>query len=680
MTIRGNSIIDIQIRTRRHREQFGNVILFIKQMLVSIDLQFYTIRDTSHIHHLPILFMGGLLSVTSSKPNESLQISQSESNKRQKTSPILWDDNPRLIPNLPDEISLLILARLPRICYLTVKSVSRTWKLAVTTPEIYKVRKELGTTEEWLYILTKNQNDRLFWHALDPLSKKWQKLPPIPDLPSQHPPKHKHKWGPSARLADTVRGWLGRTNGPDQIPLCGCAIGAVDGSLYMLGGFSKSTAVNSVYKYDPVSNKWTESSSMCVGRAYCKTGVLNNKLFVVGGVSRCRGGLTPLQSAEVFDPKTGVWSEIPNMPFSKAQVLPTAFLADLLKPIATGLTCYRGKLYVPQSLYCWPFYVDVGGEVYDPESDSWVDMPVGMGEGWPAKQAGTKLSVIVDGELYALDPSSSLESARIKVYDCGDDSWKVVEGDVPIRDFAESESPYLLAGLLGKLHVVTKDGNQNVAVMQAGKRSGGVGDSDSGSGEGSSESESNIWSVIASRSFESAELTKLQKWSLWYSENCKFGLTSSLVASMFGVNVCMVFLVVWYGSYGILHSGPTYCVFAGCYSVATAPCSSAGGQNHNISILGFNMHIHKSDHLGLENSSSLRLQVESAILNSRYGLCVVLNSCRKGSSFCHSSHLSDNPPSPSSIFTTSDIFGRFDAGSCMHKSDICVNCSTSSST
>jgi hypothetical protein len=105
------------------------------------------------------------------------------------------------------------------------------------------------------------------------------------------------------------------------------------------------------------------------------------------------------------------------MPFSKAQVLPTAFLADMLKPIATGLTSYMGRLCVPQSLYSWPFFVDVGGEIYDPETNSWVEMPNGMGEGWPARQAGTKLSVVVDGELYAFDPSSSLDSGKIKVYD-----------------------------------------------------------------------------------------------------------------------------------------------------------------------------------------------------------------------------------------------------------------------
>ncbi|GJY11141.1 F-box/kelch-repeat protein [Tanacetum coccineum] len=463
--------------------------------------------------------MGGFLSSNNCRPSETFQIPQSESSKRQKTSSTFWDDKPRLIPNLPDEISLEILARVPRICYLSVKGVSRSWKAAVTSSDIYKVRKELGTTEEWLYILTKNQGDRIYWHALDPVSKRWQKLPPIPDVTSEDEYKIGipgfRTWnvvGSSIRIADAVRGWLGKRDGSDQNPFCGCAIGAVDGCIYVLGGFSKASAMSTVWKYDPVLNSWSEVNPMSVGRAYSKTGVLNNKLFVVGGVSRGRGGLTPLQSAEVFDPQTGLWSEVPSMPFSKAQVLPTAFLADLLKPIATGLTSYRGKLYVPQSLYCWPFFVDVGGEVYDPETNAWVDMPTGMGEGWPAKQAGTKLSVIVNGDLYALDPSSSLESAKIKVYDYQDDTWKVVEGgDVPIRDFAESESPYLLAGLLGKLHVITKDGNHNIAVMQAGKQNNVmISDSGEGTSESRETSGQNIWNVIASRNFGSTELMSCQ--------------------------------------------------------------------------------------------------------------------------------------------------------------------------
>lgn len=473
--------------------------------------------------------MGGRLSSNSHKLgcSERVEASQSEACKRRRTSSCLWDDSPRLIPSLPDEISIQILARLPRISHFNVKLVSRSWKSAITSGEIYKLRKEFGTTEEWLYVLTKIDGNKLLWYALDPVSQIWQRLPLMPNAASEET-----RWGfsnfriwnmvGSSVIADAIRGLLGRKHALDHIPFCGCAIGAVDGCLYVLGGFSKALVTNNVWRYNPILNSWSEVTPMSIGRAYCKTGILNNKLYVVGGVTRGRVALTPLQSAEVFDPSSNTWSEIPSMPFSKAQVLPTAFLADLLKPIATGMTPYRGKIYVPQSLYCWPFFVDVGGEVYDPDTNSWTEMPAGMGEGWPARQAGTKLSVIVDEELYALDPSSSLDSARIKVYDQDDDAWKVIEGDIPIHDLTDSESPYLLAGFLGKLHVITKDTRNNILVMQADRRniftpapapaasSSSLGESLRVFSENVSVSSENLWRVIASRNTGSAELVSCQ--------------------------------------------------------------------------------------------------------------------------------------------------------------------------
>lgn len=80
---------------------------------------------------------------------------------------------------------------------------------------------------------------------------------------------------------------------------------------------------------------------------------------------------------------------MPSMPFLKAQVVPTAFLADMFKPSDTGMVSYWGRLCFLLSLYPCPFFSDVGGEIYEAENDSWVEMPVGMGDGWPAKQAGT---------------------------------------------------------------------------------------------------------------------------------------------------------------------------------------------------------------------------------------------------------------------------------------------------
>ncbi|KAA8538030.1 hypothetical protein F0562_027390 [Nyssa sinensis] len=472
--------------------------------------------------------MGAFLSLADSKgrTSENKEAFSGETCKRQRMSLISHEVNSRLIPSLPDEISIQIFARLPRVCYFSMKLVARNWKAAVMSHELFNLRKELGTTEEWLYLLTKVEDDKLLWHALDPWSRQWQRLPPMPNAVYEEESRKglSALWmwsmmGPNINLANIVRGWLGQKDASQQLPFCGCAIGAVDGCLYVLGGLSRASAMRCVWRYDPVLNAWSEVTSMSTGRAYCRIGILNNKLYVVGGVSQDRGVLTPLQSAEVFDPCTCTWSQLPNIPFSKAQVLPSAFLADMLKPIATGVTSYRGTLCVPQSLYSWPFFVDVGGEIYNPETNSWIEMPIGMGDGWPAKKAGTKLSVVVDGELYAFDPSTSLNSGKMKVYDQKEDSWKVVIEKVPICDLTESESPYLLAGFHGKLQVITKDASHDIAVLQADVRD----NLDSFSSTSSSlltcssrehsdlaELDRVVWKVIAKRNFGTAELVSCQ--------------------------------------------------------------------------------------------------------------------------------------------------------------------------
>jgi hypothetical protein len=467
--------------------------------------------------------MGAFLSSAASKDQqwEHGEAPRPDSSKKMRLStPLCGHGHPRLIPGLLDEISLQILARMPRMGYLKAKMVSRSWKAAITGAELYRLRKELGVAEEWLYILMKTADDqKLVWHAFDPVSNQWQRLPLMPGI------SHSRVYGlglgdlvsAGISIFDIIRGWLGQKELLGSIPFCGCAVGAADGCLYVLGGFSRASTMKCVWRYDPSVNSWKEVSPMSTGRAFCKTSLLNNKLYVVGGVSKGKNGLAPLKSAEVFDPATGVWAEVPDMLFSKSQVLPTA-LADLLKPIATGVTSYRGKLYVPQSLYSWPFAVDVGGEIFDPETNSWEQMPTGMGEGWPARQAGTKLSAVVDGNLYALEPATSSGSAKIKMYDAQEDTWKIAVSQVPVGAFAESDSPYLLVGFLGKLHLIIKDAGSRIDVMQTDSLepmdSPALLAGTTCQVPDVSLEQADVWKAIASKSITAAELVSCQVLSI----------------------------------------------------------------------------------------------------------------------------------------------------------------------
>jgi hypothetical protein len=435
--------------------------------------------------------------------------------------------HPRLIPGLPDEVSLQILARMPRMGYLKAKMVSRSWKAAVTGAELYRLRKELGVAEEWLYILTKAAagGQKLVWHALDPVSNQWQRLPLMPGIECRSGGVYglglRDLVSVGVGIFDVIRGWLGQKELSGGVPpFCGCAVGAAGGCLYVLGGFSGASASKRVWRYDPSANSWREVSPMRAGRAFCKASLLNDKLYVVGGVSKGENGLiAPLRSAEVFDPATGAWAELPDMLFSKSQAMPTA-IADLLKPVAAGVTSYGGKLHVPQSFYSWPFAVDVGGEVFDPETNSWEQMPAGMGEGWPARQAGTRLSAVVEGDLYALEPAtSSSGGCEIKMYDAQEDAWKVAVSQVRAGAFDESDSPCLLAAFLGKLHLVVKDMGSRISVMQMDSLMKPV-DSPALSAATTcrtpdvSSEQTHVWKAIASKNIAAAELVSCQVLSI----------------------------------------------------------------------------------------------------------------------------------------------------------------------
>ncbi|KAF0918011.1 hypothetical protein E2562_021703 [Oryza meyeriana var. granulata] len=94
-----------------------------------------------------VLKMGAFLSSPNSKnqPWEHGEASKPDSSKKLLMSvPLSGYDHPSLIPGLPDEISLQILTRMPRMGYLNAKMVSRSWEAAIIDAELYRVRKELG--------------------------------------------------------------------------------------------------------------------------------------------------------------------------------------------------------------------------------------------------------------------------------------------------------------------------------------------------------------------------------------------------------------------------------------------------------------------------------------------------------------------------------------------------------
>jgi len=108
---------------------------------------------------------------------------------------------------------------------------------------------------------------------------------------------------------------------------------------------------------------------------------------------------------------------------------------------------------------------------------------------------------VIDDKLYTLEPSSSLDSGQIKRYNSEEDTWVTILPQVPINDFTDAEAPYLLAGLRGRLHVITKAANNTLQVMQAVVQN----NSDNAVSE-----ENVVWTTVSSKNFGTAELVSCQ--------------------------------------------------------------------------------------------------------------------------------------------------------------------------
>ncbi|KAJ0488941.1 putative kelch-type beta propeller [Helianthus annuus] len=63
-------------------------------------------------------------------------------------------------------------------------------------------------------------------------------------------------------------------------------------------------------KFNAQKNYWTVMKKMITARSFFASGVINGKIYVADGNST---NLYELNSAEVMDPKKGIWHSIANM-------------------------------------------------------------------------------------------------------------------------------------------------------------------------------------------------------------------------------------------------------------------------------------------------------------------------------------------------------------------------------
>ena len=194
--------------------------------------------------------------------------------------------------------------------------------------------------------------------------------------------------------------------------------GVVDGKLYAAGGsYYNDTAVEWTYLattdvYDPVKNTWAAVAPMSTVRVYAGAGVVDGKLYALGGYDPVKGNLNAFDTVEVYDPATDTWAAVAPMPTARGML--AAGVVDSKLYAVGGAVMNNGG---------WTVLANV--EVYDPATNTWAavaSMPTAR---------KSLASAVVGGKLYALGGSSfgccpDNALATVEMYDTATNTWTTV--------------------------------------------------------------------------------------------------------------------------------------------------------------------------------------------------------------------------------------------------------------
>ncbi len=191
------------------------------------------------------------------------------------------------------------------------------------------------------------------------------------------------------------------------------AVTAHGGKLYVFGGSTApfSGAVSNAAVFDPATGEWTALTQMPTARGGATAQALDGKIYVAGGMSAAGASLSTL---EVFDPVAGTWT--PAAPMSTRRDNPgSAVLNDHLY-LFGGRTRDADGTVINGTL--------ASVEMYDPTTDSWTGRaPMPTGRRTMAVGTLNGRAQLVGGEG---NPSTPGTFAANEEYDPDADSWRTL--------------------------------------------------------------------------------------------------------------------------------------------------------------------------------------------------------------------------------------------------------------
>ncbi len=196
----------------------------------------------------------------------------------------------------------------------------------------------------------------------------------------------------------TENSWTTKTRMPTARSSFG--VGVVNKKIYAIGGFP-ITNVNE--EYDPSTDTWTTRKPMPTARMGFAITVYQNKIYVIGGEtdwSSSKGCYIQTNVNEVYDPATDSWETKAPMPAPRSQMTASTVddkiyvIGGIVDPLNGEITHLNG--------------------VYDPQTDKWTTKAEVPGRFYSHGAA------VVDNKIYVIDTQFD---DGLQIYNPKTDNW-----------------------------------------------------------------------------------------------------------------------------------------------------------------------------------------------------------------------------------------------------------------
>ncbi len=208
---------------------------------------------------------------------------------------------------------------------------------------------------------------------------------------------------------------------------------AVNGKMYVIGGFGGGLAKGIVYEYDPGADTWTKKKPMALPAHHEALATLNGKIYVMGGfvapANGPAGGWQPINNAWEYDPAADSWKALAPMPGARG---------------AAAAVDVGGKIYVIGGASTQAGSKDVAiigtgpgrsvstNQVYDPATNTWAErnaMPTARNHTFAGAVNG-KIYVI-GGRVGQAFITVASNTDVVEEYDPAGDSWGALKARMP---------------------------------------------------------------------------------------------------------------------------------------------------------------------------------------------------------------------------------------------------------